>query len=358
MCSISPHPHPLPRSLRGRQVTPLIPPSPTWGKAIEQSSIQGMGESIQMNSKDIPSLIVLLGPTAAGKTEIAIRLAEHLGGEIVSADSRLFYRGMDAGTAKPTLSERARVPHHLIDVADPDETWSLVLFQQEARRAIHDIHVRGRLPLLVGGTGQYIRAVTEGWQAPAAQPDPRLRGALETWAAQIGQLGLHERLAQLDPQAGEQIDARNLRRTVRALEVILSTGRPFSAQRQRGETPYRLLTLGLTRPRPELYVRIDVRIEAMFAVGWVDEVRGLLAKGYSPALPSFSAIGYPQVIDYLRGKSTYAEAGMLIKRLTRQFVRRQANWFKENDPQIHWFTAGEGTAEAMEGLSRAWWEGG
>ena len=307
---------------------------------------------------DLQPLIVLLGPTAAGKTEISIRLAERLGGEIVSADSRQFYRGMDAGTAKPTLAERARVPHHLIDVADPDETWSLVLFQQEARRAIHDIHARGRLPFLVGGTGQYIRAVTEGWQAPAAQPDPRLRGVLEAWAAQIGPLGLHERLAQLDPQAGEQIDPRNLRRTVRALEVILSTGRPFSAQRQRGDTPYRLQTLGLTRPRPELYARIDARIEAMFAAGWVDEVRGLLAQGYAPALPSLSAIGYPQVIGYLQGKLTLAETVMLIKRLTRQFVRRQANWFKESDPRIHWFTAGEGTLEAMEAAVRAWREGG
>jgi tRNA dimethylallyltransferase len=307
-----------------------------------------------MNPEGLPPLLVILGPTAVGKTEIAIRLAESLGGEIVSADSRLFYRGMDAGTAKPSIAERARVPHHLIDVADPDETWSLVLFQQEARRAIQEIHARGRLPFLVGGTGQYIRAVTEGWQAPAAQPDPRLRGVLETWAAQIGPLGLHERLAQLDPPAGEQIEARNLRRTVRALEVILSTGRRFSAQRRRGETPYRLLTLGLNRPRPELYARIDARIEAMFAAGWVDEVRGLLAQGYSPELPSLSAIGYPQVIDYLQGKSTYAEAVMLIKRLTRQFVRRQANWFKENDPQIHWFPAGERTLEAMEGVIRGW----
>jgi len=319
-------------------------------KSTKEAKTLGVSE----NPEGLPPLVVLLGPTATGKTEIAIRLAERLGGEIVSADSRLFYRGMDAGTAKPTLAERKRVPHYLIDVADPDETWSLVLFQQEARRAIHDIHTRGALPFLVGGTGQYIRAVTEGWQAPAVQPDPRLREALEAWAAQIGPLGLHERLAQLDPVAGEQIDGRNLRRTVRALEVIVSTGKLFSAQRQKSETPYRLLTLGLTRPRPELYARIDARIDAMFAAGWIDEVRGLLAKGYSPALPSLSAIGYPQVIDYLQGKSTYAEAVMLIKRLTRQYVRRQANWFKENDPQIHWFTAGEGMVEAMEGVIWAW----
>ena len=311
---------------------------------------------VSEDPKGLPPLVVLLGPTAAGKTEAAIRLAERLAGEIVSADSRLFYRGLDIGTAKPTPTECARVPHHLMDVADPYQAWSLVVFQQEARRIIAEIHARGRLPMLVGGTGQYIRAVTEGWQAPAAQPDPRLRAVLEAWAAQIGPRGLHDRLARLDPEAGGQIDARNLRRTVRALEVILSTGRPFSSQRQRGDAPYRLLTLGLTRPRPELSARIDARIEAMLAAGWVDEVRGLLAKGYSPSLPSLSAIGYPQVIDYLRGKTTFAEAVMLIKRLTRQFVRRQANWFKETDPHIHWFTAGEGTVEAMEAVIRAWGE--
>jgi tRNA dimethylallyltransferase len=307
-----------------------------------------------MKPEGLPPLVVILGPTAAGKTEIAIQLAERLEGEIVSADSRLFYRGLDLGTAKPSPAERARVPHHLIDVAEPQEAWSLVLFQQEARRVMAEIHARGRLPFLVGGTGQYIRAVTEGWQAPAAQPDPRLRAALEAWAEQIGPLELHARLASLDGRAGEQIEARNLRRTVRALEVIFSTGRPFSAQRRMGEAPYKLLTLGLTRPRPELYARIDARIEAMFAAGWVDEVRGLLAQGYAPSLPSLSAIGYPQVIDYLQGKTTFAEMVMLIKRLTRQFVRRQANWFKESDPQIHWFTAGQGTRQAMERAIRAW----
>jgi tRNA dimethylallyltransferase len=309
-----------------------------------------------MNSKRLPPLVVLCGPTGVGKTEVAIQLAERLMGEIVSADSRLFYRGMDIGTAKPSLEERARVPHHLIDIAEPDETWSLVAFQRAARLSIADIHTRGRLPFLVGGTGQYLRAVTEGWQAPPAQPDPRLRAALETWAGEIGPLGLHARLANLDVEAGRQIDPRNLRRTVRALEVILSTGRPFSAQRQHGQALYRLLTLGLTRPRSELYARIDSRIEAMFAAGFVDEVRGLLAKGYSPDLPAFSAIGYPQVIDYLQGRTTYAEAVMLIKRLTRQFVRRQANWFKASDPRIRWFTAGEGTVVEMEAVTREWRE--
>lgn len=329
--------------------------NPKWFTS-KMSFINVKTNQVSENPKGLQPLVLLVGPTAAGKTDLAIQLAERLSGEIVSADSRLFYRGMDIGTAKPTLAERQRVPHHLIDIADPNETWSLVAFQQEAQRVIAEIGARCRLPFLVGGTGQYVRAVTEGWQAPTGQPDPQLRGALEGWAKEIGKDGLHTRLASLDPEAAQRIDAPNLRRTVRALEVIFSTGRLFSSQRQRGKSPYCLLTLGLTRPRPELYARIDARIQAMFEAGWIDEVRGLLAKGYSPSMPSFSAIGYPQVIDYLHGKTTFEEAVMLIKRLTRQFVRRQANWFKESDPQIQWFRAGEGSLEAMEGVIRAWVE--
>lgn len=295
-----------------------------------------------------PALVVILGPTAVGKTEIAIQLAERLDGEIVSADSRLFYRGMDTGTAKPSLSEQGRVPHHLIDVAGPEETWSLALFQARAQQAIAEIHARGRLPFLVGGTGQYIRAVTHGWQPPAVQPDPRLRQALEAWAAQIGPYALHDRLAALDAPAAAGIDPRNLRRTVRALEVILTSGQRFSAQRSRSPAPYRLAQVGLIRPRPELYARIDARIEAMLASGLVDEVRRLLEQGYSSDLPSLSAIGYREIVAYLQGRMTLGEAVAEIKRSTRTFVRRQANWFKPDDPEIHWFTVNESTLTDVE----------
>jgi len=295
-------------------------------------------------------LIVILGSTAVGKTGLALQLTERLDGEIISADSTLFYRGMDIGTAKPSEEERQRVPHHLIDVAEPDETWSLALFQQRAQEAIAAIHARGGLPLLVGGTGQYLRAVTRGWQGPAVQPDPRLRLALERWAEQIGKQGLHDRLGQLDPQAAQQIDARNLRRTVRALEVILTSGRPFSEQRRQGPSAYRLLQIGLTRPRPELYARIDARVEAMLELGLVDEVRSLLAKGYSPQLPSLSAIGYREVIAYLHGQLTLAECEAQIKRATRVLVRRQANWFKPDDPQIQWFQTEPDPLDAIETL--------
>jgi tRNA dimethylallyltransferase len=283
-----------------------------------------------------PPLLALVGPTAVGKSEAAIQLAERFAGEIVSADSRLLYRGMDIGTAKPTREQRSRVVHHLIDVADPDEIWSLALFQREAEKAIAGIHARGRLPILVGGTGQYIRAILEGWSPPALAAQPELRAALETWADEIGKEGLHARLVRLDPQAAASIDARNQRRTLRALEVTLSTGRRFSTQRTRKESPYRVLEIGLTRLRPELYRRIDARIDSMLAAGWLEEVRALLAKGYGPGLPSMSAIGYAQLSEHLQGKLSLEEVIVEIKRQTRIFVRRQANWFKPSDLNIHW----------------------
>ena len=299
-------------------------------------------------------LVVMLGPTAVGKTEIALQLAERLGAEIVSADSRLFYRGMDIGTAKPSLAERQRVPHHLIDVAAPDQIWGLALFQERACQAIAEIHQRGRLPLLIGGSGQYVRAVTEGWSPPAVQPDPRLRAVLEAWAVEIGKDGLHARLAVLDEPAAAAIDLRNMRRTVRALEVILSTGQRFSAQREKHSSPYRLLQIGLQRPRPELYARIDARIDAMLAQGLVAEVSLLLEQGYSPQLPTLSAIGYGEISAYLQGKMTLEEASVQMKRATRTLVRRQANWFKSSDPAIHWFQVDSGTLAAIQSLIRDW----
>jgi tRNA dimethylallyltransferase len=292
-----------------------------------------------MSSK--PHLILIVGPTAVGKTELSIQLAERLKGEILSADSRLFYRGMDIGTAKPTPEERARVPHHLIDVADPDEIWSLAVFQRKATEIIADIHARGKLPFLVGGTGQYVRAVSEGWTPPKVKSDPRLRRVLEALGKDRGIYWLHEGLKVNDPMLAEKIDPRNVRRTVRALEVILTTGKPFSQQRRQSDSPYNLLTIGLKRPREELYQRVDERIEAMFAAGFMDEVRELLEKGYSPELPTMSAIGYRECISVIRGQMSIEQAKVEMRRATRMFVRRQANWFKEDDPNIQWFEAGQ-----------------
>ncbi|MBN2386004.1 MAG: tRNA (adenosine(37)-N6)-dimethylallyltransferase MiaA [Anaerolineales bacterium] len=310
-----------------------------------------------MAPSERPALIVLIGPTAVGKTELSLRLAERLGGEIVSSDSRLFYRGMDIGTAKPTLADRERVPHHLIDVSNPDQTWSLTVFQKAAEMAIGDILKRGRKPLLVGGTGQYVRAITQGWTPPATAPQIRLREILEERARIEGNEWLHAILGVLDPTAAKAIDPRNLRRSVRALEVIFATGRRFSEQRSQGRSPYRLLMVGLTRPRPELYARIDARIEAMFAAGFLDEVRGLLEQGYSPTLPSFSAIGYPQCAAVLRGAMSLEQAKVEIRRGTRIFVRRQANWFKADDPQIHWFEAEAHSVDKITELARSFLAG-
>ena len=298
-------------------------------------------------------LIVVVGPTAVGKTALAIRLAESLDGEIISADSRLFYRGMDIGTAKPSPEELARVPHHLIDVSDPNQPWSLAIFQLAALAAIVSIHARGKLPFLVGGTGQYIHAVTHGWKPPEIAPDPALRKILETLALTNGGGWLHDRLALLDPASAQSIDARNIRRTVRALEVVLTTGRRFSDQRGQGESPYHLLMIGLSRPRPELYTRIDARIEAMFAAGFLEEVRQLLAEGVPPDQSTMSAIGYRECVKVLHGRLTLEEAKVQMRRLTRMFVRRQANWFKANDPDIHWFEASPDPRAEIEKLIRS-----
>ena len=297
-------------------------------------------------------LIVIVGPTAVGKTSASIALAHIFDGEIISADSRLFYRGMDIGTAKPTVEEMQGVPHHLIDVADPDEVWNLAIFQRHAYQIIDQIHDREKLPFLVGGTGQYIRAIVEGWHIPPQKPDYRIREALTLWADKIGAEALHERLEAIDPQAAEKIDYRNLRRTVRALEVIFKTGERFSELRQKQACPYHPIILGVERPREELYERMDQRIDAMLADGLVEEVEGLLKAGYAPDLPTFSGIGYQEIIQYLQGKIPYEEAITLIKRNTRTFVRRQANWFKPNDPRITWFLASDDLVKEMASTIR------
>ena len=304
-----------------------------------------------MQSNKSP-LILIVGPTAVGKTELAIQLAARLNSEIVSADSRLFYRGMDIGTAKPTREEQGRVPHHLIDIANPDGILSLAVFQQKAREAIADIHTRNKMPFLVGGTGQYIRAVTEGWNPPEVKPDERLRNELEKLKDENDIYWLHERLKGLDPLAAEKIDPRNYRRTIRALEVIMTTGRRFSEQRGQSKSPYHLITVGLTRPRAELYERVDQRIDAMFATGFLEEVKSLLAKGYSPSLPTMSAIGYRECVRVINGELNEEQAKVEIKRATRIFVRRQANWFKESDPNIKWFRVETGVVEEIESYIR------
>ena len=305
-----------------------------------------------------PPLILIVGPTAVGKTALAVRLARAVGGEIVSADSRQVYRGLDIGTAKATPQEQAQVPHHLLDVVDPDQSLGLAQYQALAYAAVEDILQRGRIPFLVGGTGQYVMAVAEGWQVPRVPPDEALRRQLYAQAETEGAAALHARLRALDPVAAGRIDPRNVRRVVRALEVCLRTGRPFSAQQQKSPPPYRLLWIGLTLPRPRLYERIDARVERMLAAGLEEEVRGLVAAGYGFDLPAMSGVGYGQFAPYLAGEISLEEVARRIKRATRRFVRHQANWFRAGDPRIHWFQAEPDPYPAVLDLIRRFLRGG
>ncbi len=295
----------------------------------------------------VKTLLALVGPTAVGKTATSLLLARALEGEIISADSRQVYRGMDIGTAKITPEEMAGVPHHLIDIRQPDESISLGEYKKLADAAIIDVMARGKLPMLVGGTGQYVRAVVEGWQIPEVPPQPQLRKMLEEQAARQGKEAVFARLQELDPASAQTIDYRNLRRVIRAIEVTTVSGRPFSQLQRKQPPPWRIIYIGLTRARPQLYARADARIDAMFAAGWVDEVRTLLEKGYTPDLPSFASLGYRQIAAHLAGEYDLEETKMLIRRATRNFIRRQYNWFRLGNPAIHWFDLETVTAEAV-----------
>jgi tRNA dimethylallyltransferase len=285
----------------------------------------------------IDPLVLIVGPTGVGKTQLSFEVARQLSGEIISADSRLFYRGMDIGTAKPSAEMQKEVLHHLIDFAQPDESISLRIFQQRAEQSIQTVHASAHLPILVGGSGQYIRSIIEGWTIPPQKPDKKLRSVLSAWAEEIGSEEIYQRLKMLDPAAAVKIDHRNVRRTIRALEVILGTGRLFSVQRIKVGSKYSYKMIGLSLPRKELFKRIDERVDGMINGGLVAEVEGLLASGYSKDLPSFSAIGYKETIDYLENRISLDEAVRIMKSRTHQFVRRQANWFKPDDKRIHWF---------------------
>lgn len=279
-------------------------------------------------TSNIPPLFAIVGPTAVGKTALSIDLARQMGGEIVSADSRQVYRGMDIGTAKPTAAERAAVPHHLIDVVAPDEPFSLAVYQEMAFAAIADITARGRVPLLVGGTGQYLAAVLEGWTIPRVSPQPAIRAALEEKARTHGAEHLHARLAQVDPQAAHEIMPQNTRRIIRALEVYQVTGQPISVQQRKQAIPYECTTWWLTLPPGQLYARIDARVDAMMDAGLLEEIAGLREQGYSWDLPALSSLGYIQFRPSFEGSATVAECVQRLKYDTHAFARRQKNWFR------------------------------
>lgn len=286
---------------------------------------------------DAARLLVLVGPTAVGKTALSLALAETLNGEIVSADSRQIYRGLDIGADKVSAADRARVPHHLLDVVAPDEVLTLAQYQRAAYAAIQDIQVRGRLPILVGGTGLYVRAVADGLGIPEVPPNPALRAELEAFAATHGAQALHARLSTLDPAAAAAIDYRNVRRVIRALEVCLETGQPISRLQAATPPPYPVQRVGLTRPRPALYARIDQRVDEMVTRGLLAETEALLAAGYTADLPAMTGLGYRQMIQYVQGEASFDEAVAAIKQQTRRFVHQQYTWFRLDAPNITWF---------------------
>lgn len=293
-----------------------------------------------------PPIVAIVGPTAVGKTALGLALARRFPMEVVSADSRQVYRGMDIGTAKPTLDQRAEVPHHVIDVVDSSQGFSLATYLAMARAAIQEIYQHGRLPLVVGGTGQYMWALLEAWRVPAVPPDPEFRHKLEAQAHEQGLKSLHFRLAKVDPQSAERIDPRNMRRVIRALEVNHQTGETASKMRGHGPAPFRMCILGLTLPRRELYRRIDQRIESIVGQGWVEEVKGLLDRGISTDTPSMSSVGYRQLAAYIDGTVTLDVAIQNIKTITHRFARQQYAWFRPADPRIRWLKAGP-RAEAL-----------
>ena len=294
-------------------------------------------------------LITIVGPTASGKTALAVELAQRIEGEIIGADSRQVYRRMDIGTAKPTAEEQAALRHYLINLVDPDEPFSLGRWLDLAKEALEDIWSRGKQPLLVGGTGQYVWALLKGWRVPRVPPDGELRTELGSRAPSE----LAEELRRVDPAAAAFVDPRNVRRMVRALEVYHATGKPFSHWRTKEPAGFYSLVIGLRLPREELYHRIDQRVEAMFAAGLVDEVRALLAARYSRGLPSMSGIGYLEVCAYLAGEIDLETAVERTKTGTHRLARHQNSWFKTGDERIRWIEAGESSLDAAINLIRA-----
>ncbi len=275
-----------------------------------------------------PPLIAIVGSTAIGKTAFALEMAQRIGGEIVSADSRQVYRYMDIGTAKPTPAQCEMVPHHLVDFIDPNTPFSLAIYQDQAMAKIADITARNRVPLLVGGTGQYLAAVLQGWTIPRVPPQPALRAELEQEAATYGNETLHARLAEVDPQAARSLTPENLRRIIRALEVYQVTGKPISMQQQHKSPPYDITTFWLRMPAEQNYERIDNRVDVMMERGLIDEVSELLERGYHWDLPSLSSLGYIQFRPYFEQQADLRDCVQRLKYDTHRFARQQKNWFR------------------------------
>lgn len=295
-------------------------------------------------------LVAVVGPTGVGKSRLALDLAQAFDGEIVSADSRQVYRYMDIGTAKPIKKELPLVPHHLINIINPDEDFSLAQYQQLAYRAIEDIQRRRKRAILAGGSGLYVWAVLDGWGIPEVAPDLKLRRRLEEKAVRVGKDALYQELAQVDPVAAQRIDPANVRRIIRALEVYRGAEVPISQVQLKARPLPSTLIIGLTADRAELYRRIDLRVDEMIERGLVDEVRGLLDRGYDLALPAMSGIGYKQIAMHLRGELALPAAIQQIKFETHRLVRHQYSWFRLKDGRIRWFDIEKGMDSQIKAL--------
>lgn len=284
-------------------------------------------------------LVVLLGPTAVGKTELSLKLAEEIKGEIISADSMQVYKKMNIGTAKVSYQEQKRVIHYLIDIIEPDEEFSVAQYQKTVDDLIPQIIKRGHLPLLVGGTGLYIKAVIEGFMFPELETDFKLREELQQIAREKGNIYLHNKLREIDHKLADRLHPNDLRRVIRGIEVYQKTGKTityFKKKQEQKPERYRAIKIGLTRHREELYERINKRVDKMIQDGLIDEVRELVDQGYKISSTALQGLGYKEIIGFLNGDYSFEEAVILLKRNTRHFAKRQLTWFKRED-DIHWF---------------------
>ena len=302
-------------------------------------------------------LLVVLGPTAVGKTDLAVELALRHGGEVVSGDSMLVYRGLDIGTAKPSLEERRGIPHHLIDILEPNEPYDAVRFGEQAEAVIKDIQTRGRLPVLAGGTGLYVQAFLEGYVFSEVAEDAPFREEMEALAQKEGNEAVHRLLQEADPLSAAKLHPNNLRRVIRALEVARQGGETLSLGKKAGLASSWLdqsLVVGLTMERGALYRRIEQRVERMAAAGLETEVKRLLAAQGEPTCQSMQGIGYKEMVAYLQGQYSFEEAVARIQKNTRHFAKRQFTWFKRM-PYVQWFDVGQdGWKEEVFSLVRQW----
>jgi len=301
------------------------------------------------------AIVIIAGPTGVGKSVLALGLAERFGMEIISADSRQVYRELDIGTAKPGRVERARVPHHLVDYVEPDESYSVARFRDDAEVVLADLAARRVGALVVGGTGHYVQALSDRIEPPRVPPQPELRAALERLAAERGANALHAQLEQLDPASAQAIPPSNVRRAIRAIEVARATGQPFSRIGRRRGKRRMALRVALTLSREELYRRVDARVDRMLAAGWLDEVRGLLRRGYDPDLPALAATGYRELIAHLRGELSLEDAVQRIKWASHAYIRRQYVWLRRQ-PSYRWLEAGPSAYTRVEPLVRRYLE--